>query len=86
MDLRQLAAKQKRIAFWRGYLTEIQDRTLRAATSQRLHLFSEILARCWSSQSVSTADAEQLLTLERELESLNETARITVVGRAQALS
>jgi len=86
MDLRQLAAKQKRVAFWRSYLAEVQDRTLRAATSQRLQLFSEVLARCWSTQVVSPADEEQILTLERELESLNETARITVVGRADARS
>ena len=84
MDPRQLAAKQKRIAFWQNYLSEVSDSALRAATSEKLTELSQLLARCWSAQVVSSEDEAAIATLERQLESLNETARITVVGRAAA--
>ena len=82
MELTDLAAKQKRIAVWKAYAeNEVQEPGLRQRTLDRLREFSRVLAEVWTKQLISDSDQTRITSLERELQSLNEEARMTVVGR-----
>lgn len=83
MDLTRLAAKQKRLQSWLAFVEEggVQGAALKRSTLDALSRYKTLLARCWESKEINTENAERLSDLERELESLNESARMTVVPR-----
>jgi hypothetical protein len=83
MNLATIAAKQKRVKDWSEALeTMVQDSDLREKTRLVLKQYQNLLMRCWDAQLVSDSESAQLQDLERELERLNEVARMTVVPHA----
>jgi hypothetical protein len=80
MDLATISAKQKRVKDWmEGLETTVQDRNLREKTADVLKQYRSVLFRCWDAQAINATDAQQIADLERQLERLNEEARMTVV-------
>jgi hypothetical protein len=85
MELSLLAARQKRAKDWSEALENaLLDQALRDRTRQRLSDYKGLLLKCWEEQAVSADAAQKLADLERELESLNELARVTVVPKRGA--
>ena len=79
MELTELARKQKRAIDWDQFLkAQVDNGPIRTATSQTLHQYRQVLARCFESSQISTADQSQLENLERQLEELNERARLVI--------
>ncbi len=77
MNLSQLSAKQKRIVNLRKLLTDHGvDSNLKAIGTAIVNEFTVILARSSDSGSVSSADADSILDIERRLEQLSEDARL----------
>lgn len=82
MDIARLAAKQKRAEDWDKYSQEnVKDPELKNQISQCLIKFRAVLVQCWKSQAVSPADSATIADLERQLEELNELARLVVTPR-----
>jgi hypothetical protein len=79
MELTELARKQKRAIDWEQFLkAQVDSGPIRTSTGQALHQYRQILARCFESSQISMADQSQLENLERQLEELNERARLVV--------
>ena len=82
MELSSLAAKQKRLKDWReGLAYMVQDERLRQKTSEAVDKLSAVLVRCWENQAISEKDAADIVDLERQLERMNELARMTVIPK-----
>ena len=80
MDLSRLADKQKRLADWSRYCEQILDNQLRERTKSTLERYRAVLVQCWKNDKVSDSDALSIRDLERQLENLNELARMTVTA------
>ena len=84
MELSSLARKQKRIKDWSTYLEEhVFDEGLKRRTSETLQQYRNLIAKCWEQERISESDELHLVSLERELEELNEEARMTIVPKRQ---
>ena len=82
MELSALAAKQKRLKDWLESLTDmVQDESLRQTTLATALRYKNLLVRCWERQCVGEREVEEIMDLERQLEKLNELARMTVVPK-----
>lgn len=82
MKLTDLAAKQKRLLNWAAFAeTETSDAGLAQRTLSKVSLLRNALANCWERQQITAEDEIRIESLERELTSLNELARMTVVGK-----
>jgi hypothetical protein len=89
MDLTRLAAKQKRLNSWRDFLESggAQVLDLRSRTLAALNQYSDLLEKCWEASNSSYTNPinpehlSQIEDLERQLEELNEEARLSVVGK-----
>lgn len=81
-DFSWLAAKQKRLKTWREYAeNETQDQAIKSRTLTLLGTFSDELNNIWESKKLSPEERFKLESLERDLEQLNEEARLRVVAR-----
>lgn len=77
MQLQRLAAKQKRYHDIKLFAEqEVRDTTVRAHLLETLESYKRALAACWSQQSISPEDQLRINSLERELESLHNEARL----------
>lgn len=78
MDISQLAAKQKRILEWRDFL-EVSNipQNLKDRISNTLEVYAKILIDCWKKGSCSPEYVAQLANVERELEMMNDSVRLT---------
>jgi hypothetical protein len=86
MDLKRLAAKQKRYNDWLRFTNEeLQDLTLKPTIMGRLSDYKKALAACWSKGAATPDDESLISSLERDLEQLNNEARLRVPGRAGSL-
>lgn len=84
MNLSSLARREKRLKDWSEFLaTEVHDEELCRRTSLALQQYRNLLTKCWENGEVGEEDETQLQSAERELEELNEEARMTVVPRDQ---
>lgn len=82
MELSVLAGKQKRLKDWMEALpVMVQDDDLRRKTAETANRYRSLLARCWESQAITAKDEEEMHGLERQLEKLNELARMTVIPK-----
>lgn len=82
MELSALAAKQKRIQAWSTLLdSEVDEAGLKSRFSSALDRYRATLVRVWKSGKISPQDEHELTDLERQLEQLDEEARLTVVGK-----
>lgn len=83
MELSRLPAKQKRYNDWLAFTNnELEDQKLREPTLALLAQFHAALARCFANSTVSDADAAEIADLERQLEQLNQEARMRVPGKS----
>ncbi len=83
MDFKRLAAKQKRHNDWLRFSDEeLQDLTLKPAILGRLCDYKKALASCWSKGAATPDDELLISSIERDLEQLNNEARLRVPGRA----
>ncbi len=81
MELSALARYQKRIIDWSTFLEAgVPDAALKNQIVSRLSELKKLVAQCWSEGSVSTQAQASLCDLERQLEALNEEARLRVGG------
>ena len=77
MELSDLARKQKRIKSWTSFLNnEVSDDSIRAQTVEALKLYRNYLSKCWEQRKISAEDKLKIEDLERQLEQLNEDARL----------
>ena len=77
MDLATLTTKHKRFQDWSKFLqSELLSESLRLRTEDTLKAFRNVLAKCWESENVTPEDAQHIEDLERQLEQLNEEARL----------
>lgn len=82
MELSALAAKQKRIQAWDFLLeSEVDEPALKTRFSSALDRYRALLVRVWKAGKISSADEHEINDLERQLEQLDDEARLTVVGR-----
>lgn len=85
MDLSRLPAKLKRHKDWLAFTkNELQDQSLREPTLQLLARFHTALTKCWEAKVVSDSAALEIADLERQLEQLNQEARLRVPGKSGA--
>lgn len=84
MELSRLSAKNKRIQLWREFVTsgQVRDEVLRGRIVQKLSDFSSLLTNCWEEGAVSQQAEAAIYDLERELEDLNEQARMNFGAQA----
>lgn len=81
MELSRLSALLKRIGDWENFLSkEKVSSDLRLATESRIANLKRFVKSAWEVGSVSAAEESAMLDLERQLEQLNEEARL-VSGR-----
>ncbi|MBN8550675.1 MAG: hypothetical protein J0M12_15270 [Deltaproteobacteria bacterium] len=81
MELSALAAKQKRIQTWSQFIeSEVQEPSLRNRFTSTLDRYRTTLVRAWKAGSISQEDENEMNDLERQLEQLDDEARLTVVG------
>lgn len=77
-NLARLAAYQKRLLNWRNYnSSEVKDSNIKSDTSKLISRFSELLMQCWEEKALSKEDEFKIMDLERQLEQLNEEARLS---------
>ena len=77
-----LARRQKRLQNWRNFLKEeVEDPTITNRTTKLLDQYQTVITRCWEAEAISAGDELELTSLERELEELDELARMTVGPR-----
>ena len=83
MELSLLAAKQKRVKDWAAFVAQggVQDAHLKSEVVSTLDQFKKLLAKCWEAKKIDAADEAQIKDFERRLEQLNESSRMTVVGK-----
>ena len=80
-DLSWLAAKQKRLKTWREFAEhEVQDKAIKLQTLSILDKYADCLVQIWKDKSLSEVSQKQISDFERQLEQLNEEARMRVVG------
>jgi hypothetical protein len=77
MELSALARAQKRLKFWRDFVSNTTDLSLRGEVNQLLDQYEDLIFGCWERGAFNEQDHLRLQTLERELQSLNEAARMT---------
>lgn len=83
--LARLAARQKRASDWDNFLqTEVQDPEVKEKTAETLKQYRALLARCWEENRITGGEEQQIRDFERQLEFLNEEARVRTVGRKAA--
>jgi hypothetical protein len=77
MELSRLASRQKRYRDLTVFAAkEVGVPELKQALQKTLALYQDALADCWRKQAVSSEDVVKLDSLDRELESLSNTARL----------
>jgi hypothetical protein len=78
MDLAWLAAKEKRLKYWKEFVEDggVPDFSLKQTTLTKLNELQQLLGALWEKGGSSPEEAKQLANLERELEDLNEQARL----------
>ena len=81
-DLSRLAAKQKRLKDWTLFANnEVSDQQLKQRTTRALAQFQQALSSCWEKNEVTASDIQRIEDLERQLEQLNDEARLQVGTR-----
>ena len=81
MEYLDLAEKQKRLKSWTDFAhSDVQCEALKLKMLASLKDYRNLLAKCWENRAASQADKDKLCSLERELSSFSEEARMTVVG------
>ena len=80
-NLSRLAAYQKRLHDWRDYnSTEVKDLIIKSEIDKLISTLSELLLKCWDENNFSQEDEFKVQDLERQLEQLNEEARVRTPG------
>ena len=79
MELYQLAAKQKRARDWQRFLDEgeTSDKPIINQTKELLEEFRSALSQAAQAGAISPELKAKIIDLERQLEQLNEEARLT---------
>lgn len=78
MEISDLAAKQKRIQEWRESVetANIPPQMIDQITNT-IEVYSKVLIDCWKKGSCSSENEAKLNSLERELESFEESIRLS---------
>ena len=77
MDITSLATKQKRALDWKNFLDNSNvSPKLKELIISNLSVYSKLLSDCWKSGQVSTSTEAHLISLETDLEDLNEQVRL----------
>lgn len=77
MNLRRLAARQKRAQQWSKSVAQGNVREdLRVIFVDTLRRYKNHLAKCWEVQSIDSDEAHILLDLERQLQDLENESRL----------
>ncbi|WKZ57023.1 MAG: hypothetical protein QY326_09860 [Bdellovibrionota bacterium] len=84
MNKSLLSRKQKRLQSWTRFLSSIEAPDVRQRMERTLREFHNVLVRAWESEDATDRYDAEILDLERQLESLDEEARLRVVGRNRA--
>jgi hypothetical protein len=77
MDLSRLASKQKRhqnLALFAA--SEAIAPEVKQALEKALVVYQDVLAECWRKQTVTPEDVSRINSLDRELDSLSNAARL----------
>ena len=83
LELSRLAAKQKRLQDWRKFLSQgsVQPEELKQRTNKVLEDYAAVLEHCWEEKNLTDENLKKIDDLERQLEELNEEARVRVVAK-----
>lgn len=82
MKIATLPIRQKRFKDWSVFAEkEISDPAIKSACQHKLRSYGDLLVKCFEAAEVSDNQELALLSLERELELLNEEARLSVVPK-----
>jgi len=77
MELPRLAAKQKRYVDILNFAEhEVKDPQVKPNLLKVLGSYKQALAKCWSAQAVTPENQLEIETIERELETLHNQARL----------
>jgi hypothetical protein len=77
MELSRLASKQKRYHDLTAFAaTEVSDSRLRKGIELALSRYRTILSECWKKQAITLEDTRTIDSIERELDSLSNAARL----------
>lgn len=77
MELPRLAAKQKRYKDILEFAhNEVQDTSVKPNLLKALANYRTALAKCWDAQKISPEDALAIDSIERELDTLHNQARL----------
>lgn len=77
MDMTSLTSKQKRLNDWMLALKEpFPTDALRLKVEDTLKLYRNVLAKCWEANALTSEDEATIEDLERQLEELNNEARL----------
>lgn len=79
MEIKDLASKQARVKFWREFIkTERVPDSIKVKTESLLKLFTETISKVYNSGSINSSDIITIEDLERQLEDMNELARMSI--------
>jgi len=82
MDNIKFAAKQKRIKQWNEVVQcSVENEELRLKFVNTLKLYRSLIAKCWEAEEVTEHDYNLMLDFERQLEQMNEEARMQVAAK-----
>ncbi len=77
MDSSRISEKQKRLRIWRSLLDKPElTAGVRAELSRQVEQYSKLLFDCWETGVTSEAVLQRMQSIERELQNLDETARL----------
>lgn len=77
MKLSEIAAKQKRLRYWADVAdSRTYSEQLRVRMKDTLKLYRNLLTKCWENGEIADSDQDEVLDLERQLELLDEEARL----------
>lgn len=77
MELSRLASKQKRYHDLTTFAaTEISDSSLKINLESALGRYRALLSDCWKKQAITAEDTLRIDSIERELDSLSNAARL----------
>ena len=80
--LSRLAAYQKRLHDWRDFNdTEVHDLAIKTETTKLISALSDLLFKCWENSVITNEDDYAIRNLERQLEQLNEEARLHTAAK-----
>ena len=82
MELSALTRRQKRIKDWTNFLEHsVKDVRIKSRTLELINGLRSAIGRCFEEQKINEADERLMRDYERQLELLNEEARLHVARK-----